>query len=280
MGMQNEVDTDPISVVLRVTAILQDRVRSKGILHLLDSNKEKNIVFIDLRKGLGSREVSWNIEKDKAAEEDEIIKPSCDDFGVNAEVQEKLSLMRTDLDAFTEVEAYSLMLDAYQMSKSDLTKLKHAKQQPESSWQFNEIADLMKNPKPEYLKQLDISQLLFGKMLYISPWLWAPIILVIAASLFYAWNPIIKPALDSSYTIYAMLIALFLWLATIFAPKFEKVLSFLNYLRPHALLLQRLGKAALLVAGTVFIIFYLKVINPMYLAQGRVSALKRKIANS
>jgi len=77
-----------------------------------------------------------------------------------------------------------------------------------------------------------------------------------------------------------MLFSLFLWLATIFAPKFEKMLSILNYLRPHALLLQRLGKAVLLVAGTVFIIFYLKVINPMYLAQGRVSALKRKIANS
>jgi len=77
-----------------------------------------------------------------------------------------------------------------------------------------------------------------------------------------------------------MLIGLFLWLATIFAPKFEKVLSFLNYLRPHALLLQRLGKAALLIAGTVFIIFYLKVINPMYLSQGRVSALKRKTSNS
>jgi len=280
MGMQNEVDTNPVSVLLRVSSVLQDRVRSESIMHLLDSKKEKNIVFIDLRKGLGCREVSWNIEKDVPAEKDNIIPSNCSDFGVNAEVQEKLSLMRTDLDAFTEVEAYSLMLDAYQMSKSDLTKCKQAKQQPESLWKFNEIADLMKDPKPEYLKQLDVSQLLLGKMLHIFPWLWAPIILVIAAILFYTWDPIIKPALDSSYTVYTMLVGLFLWLATVFAPKFEKTLSFLSYLRPHALLLQRLGKAALLVAGTAFIIFYLKVINPMYLAQGRISALKRKIAKS
>ncbi len=189
MGMQNEVDTSPISVILRVSSVLQDRVRSESIMHLLDSKKEKNIVFIDLRKGLGSREVSWNIEEDAPAEKDIIIPSNCSDFGVNAEVQEKLSLMRTDLDAFTEVEAYSLMLDAYQMSKSDLTKFKQAKQQAEPSWHFNEISDLMKNPTPEYLKQLDISQLLFGKMLHIFPWLWAPILLVITTTLFYTWTP-------------------------------------------------------------------------------------------
>ncbi|WP_139795890.1 hypothetical protein [Desulfocicer vacuolatum] len=36
-----------------------------------------------------------------------------------------MSKIRTDLDAFTEVEAYFLMLDAYRMSRDDLQKLKN-----------------------------------------------------------------------------------------------------------------------------------------------------------
>ena len=278
MGMENEVDTSPLPVVLRVSSILQDRIRSEGISHLIDSKGEKNIAFIDSRKGLGSKEISWN-NKTNTPKDDTIVPPSSEKFGVAPEVQEKLSLMRTDLDAFTEVEAYSLMLDAYQMSKLELRKLSGASPKTETSWKFNQIADLMENPKPEYLKQLEISQLLVGKPLHAFPWLWAPIILIIATTLFYAWSPLIQPVLDHSYTVYALLLSLFLWLATIFAPKLEKTLSTLHYLRPRAMLLQRFGKSLLLVAGSVYFMFYLKVINPMYLAQGRITALKKNISN-
>jgi len=281
MGMENEVKTDPVSVALRTTSILQDRVRTKAILHLIASNKEKNnIAFIDLRKGLGEREISWINNENNYAKDDEITPPSTDTFGVAPEVQQKLSLMRTDLDAFTEVEAYSLMFDAYQMSKQDLEKFYNAKQQTEASWKFSEIADLMKTPQPEYLKQLETSQAIFGKTLQTFKWLWIPIILVIGTILFYSWNPVLKPALEHSYTVYAMVFSVLVWVATILAPKFEKILSFLSYLRPHAMLLQRWGKMLLLVLATLFIKFYLKFINPMYLAQGRIASLKRKIANS
>lgn len=278
MGMKNQVNTDPLSVLLRVSSVLQDRVRTEGILHLIDSKHEENVVFIDLRKGLGCREISWN-DKDNHRQQDQIIEPTTETFGVNPEVQEKLSLMRTDLDAFTEVEAYSLMQDAYKMSQADLAKFNQTQQQTESTWKFNEIAELMLNPEPEYLKQLDNSKLILGKVLHIFSWLWIPIILTIAITLFYTWNPIIKPALDSTFTVYAILISLLLWLATILAPKLEEILSILNYLRPHALLLQRFGKALLLVFGSIFIKFHLSFINPMYLAQGRMAKLKKDISN-
>ncbi|TXL12453.1 hypothetical protein BMR04_15515 [Methylococcaceae bacterium HT3] len=66
-----------------------------------------------------------------------------------------------------------------------------------------------------------------------------------------------------------------MWVATVLAPKFEKILTILSYFRPYALLAQRAGKAVLLALGTVFFIFYLKFINPMYLAQGRIAKLKK-----
>ncbi len=281
MGMKNEVETDPVSVALRTSSILQDRVRTEGLLHLIDSKGEENVAFIDLRKGLGEREISWTNQDNKHAEQDKITPPTSESFGVAPVVQQKLSLMRTDLDAFTEVEAYSLMFDAYQMSKLDLKKFKTiATQQPEVKWKFTKIADLMKNPPAEYLTQLENSESIFGKTLHIFKWLWIPIILTIAVVLFYTWSPFIRPVLESSFTIYAMLFSLFLWFATIFAPKLEKALTFLTYFRPKAMLMQRWGKALLLILVTFFIKFYLKFINPMYLAQGRVATLKKKIASS
>ncbi|MCK5354586.1 MAG: hypothetical protein KAJ63_05675, partial [Methyloprofundus sp.] len=258
MGMENQIDTDPVSVLLRVSSVLQDRVRTESLLHLIDSKGEENIVFIDLRKGLGAREISWNNKNNVPAEEDKVIKPNCDNFGVDTEVQEKLSLMRTDLDAFTEVEAYSLMLDAYQMSKEDLAQFVNAKQLPEAEWQFTQIADFLKEPTQEYLKQLEVAKSVFGKALLVFPWLWIPIVLVVGIILFYSWGPIIQPALNSSFTVYAVIISILLWVATILAPKFEKILTFLSYFRPCALWAQRAGKAGLLVLGTVFVVFYLK----------------------
>ncbi|NOR69815.1 MAG: hypothetical protein GQ532_09015 [Methylomarinum sp.] len=277
MGMENEVDTDPVSVLLRVSSVLQDRVRTESLLHLIDSKGEDNIVFIDLRKGLGERIISWNDQDGVPAQEDEIIPPTSDKFGVDPVVQEKLSLMRTDLDAFTEVEAYSLMLDAYQMSKDDLAKFGDAESQPEDGWRFLQIAEFMKTPlsNPDYLKQLGVSQHVFGKALQVFPWLWIPIVLVVLAVLGYSWEPFIKPVLNSSYTVIGIITAIVLWLMTILAPKFERMMSFLSYLRPHALLVKRLLRAGLLVVGTVFVIFYLKCINPMYLAQGRMAKLKK-----
>lgn len=277
MGMENEIDTDPVSVLLRVSSVLQDRVRTESLLHLIDSKGEDNIVFIDLRKGLDEREISWINQNNVPAKEDKVLDSTCEQFGVDPEVQEKLSLMRTDLDAFTEVEAYSLMLDAYQMSKEDLAKFSNVKSQSDKEWQFLQIAELMKNPasNPDYLKQLGVSQYVFGKVLQVFPWLWIPIILVVLSVLGYSWEPFIKPALNSSYTVIGMIVAIVLWLMTIFAPKFERMMSFLSYFRPHALLAKRLVRTGLLVMGTVFVVFYLKCINPMYLAQGRMANLRK-----
>ena len=103
MGMENQVDTDPVSVLLRVSSVLQDRVRTESLLHLIDSKGEENIVFINLREGLGERVISWNSKEGVPAMKDEVIDPTTNQFDVDSIVQEKLSFMRTDLDAFTEV---------------------------------------------------------------------------------------------------------------------------------------------------------------------------------
>ncbi len=278
MGMENQVASNAVSVLLRVTSVLQDRTRTEGLLHLIASKKEKNIAFMDLRKGLGIREISWNSERDKAAEADKVTPPSSNEFKVNPAVQEKLSFMRTDLDAFTEVEAYSLMLDGYQMSEKELTAFKKPQNINKEPWQFKQISPWMENPEldPAYLKQLHVSQSVFGKSLQAFPWLWTPVIIIIGLLLYYFRLPIIDFILNGSIPIYLIVLTFAVWLMNLIAPKLAKMYSIFKFLNnPYVLIGKRFFKASLLVLATVFIRFYLKFINPMYLAQGRVSKLKK-----
>ncbi len=275
MGMENQVATDAVSVLLRVASVLQDRTRTEGLLHL-KAKKKKNIAFIDLRRGLGIREISWNSEMDKAAEKDKVTKPSTAKFHVNAEVQEKLSFIRTDLDAFTEVEAYSLMLDGYLMSEKELATFKKSKSHAKESWKFNEIAPWMENPTPDYLRQLDIAKSVFGKSLQVFPWLWTPVVLVLGLILYYFKLPIIEFVINGSIPIYLIIVTFAVWLMNLIAPKLSKMYSIFKFLdNPYVLIVKRFFKASLLVVGTIFVLLYLKCINPMYLAQGRVSKLKK-----
>ncbi|MCK5898490.1 MAG: patatin-like phospholipase family protein, partial [Methylococcales bacterium] len=185
MGIENKINSSAISSFLRVSEILQDRARSEVLLHLIEKiRNDSKIAFMDLRKGLSIREISWINEKDKPAERDKISPSKTEAFGVSEKVQEKLAQMRTDLDAFTEVEAYSLMRDGYLMSAKDLKPFSSdddkEKAPKQEEWRFNRISYWMENPTPQYLKQLDIAQLTFGKVLKVFVWLWIPIILAFA----------------------------------------------------------------------------------------------------
>ena len=159
-----------------------------------------------------------------------------------------------------------------------MAKFGGVKTQDEKEWRFLEIAEFMKTPSsnPKYLKQLGVSEHIFGKALEVFPWLWAAIILVVLVVLGYSWEPIIKPFLNSSYTVIGIVMALVLWALMRIAPKLERLISLFRYLRPHALLAKRFAGAVALVVGTVFVVFYLKFINPLYLAQGRIAKLKKE----
>ncbi len=288
MSIKNQIATDSLSSLLRMSDILQDRARTKSLLHLISKIKNKNrIAFMDLRKGLSIREISWINENNEAAEKDKLFPATSNEFGVDPKVQEKLSKIRTDLDAFTEVEAYSLMRSGYLMSEKDLKQLKeelkeesnkdeikNTKQSPKIAWKFNQISHWMKNPTAQYLKQLDISQLTFAKVLQVFLWLWIPIILVIGGTLYYYW-PQIQQFILSSIPVYPFVIMFSLWAINSFAGTLVKLLPFLGYLTPFIQFIKGLIKALLFSWGAIFISFYLICINPFYLAYGRVSKLKK-----
>ena len=285
MDTENNPDTGAVAVLLRVTSILQDRVRTEGLHHLRDSRGTHNVAFMNLRKGIEIREINWVDRHNKQAPDD-IIKATSTDFGVHPDVQESLSKMRTDLDAFTEVEAYSLMLDGYLMSREDLQQFKdHAhcmraanpagnRTLPATPWKFQSMMPWINNPTPDYLRQLEIAQSTFGKALMCFVWLKIALLVFLVAALYFLW-PSLKTLLLSSVPIYVLVGALLVWLANSMAPKLAHTFRFLEILRPYAEISKSTAKAIALLLGTVFIKLYISFINPLYVEQGRVAKLAK-----
>jgi NTE family protein len=125
---QLEDDPDPstniISVLARSNLIMMDRIREEELLRL-DENKSKTFALMHLRKKLRRKEVRY-LDRDKSpggkVTPAHVYDEGPEDFGVPLVVQEYLSQIRTDLDSFTDVEAKSLMLDAYLMSIQEIEK--------------------------------------------------------------------------------------------------------------------------------------------------------------
>ena len=281
MGTENNPAVDAIPVALRVGSILQDRVRTESLLHLTATNTN-NVAFISLREGLGIQQIGW-FDKNNIQAPDILIPPSSQDFGVDTRVQDSLSKMRTDLDAFTEVEAYSLMLDAYLMSKMELDNFKKTvncsdiqnsvSRFSNKDWAFLGIEKWMREPTEDYLKQLKVAQLTFGKALMLLPWLLIPLFFIAFVSLYVYWSQLVG-LLFSSIPVYVIVIALLLLVINRIAPDLLKLLPFLEALRPTAMLAKAVGKVMLLTMGTVFVQLYLWIINPLFLKYGRLSNLK------
>lgn len=284
MGTENNPSVDAVPVMARVSSILQDRVRTEGLLHLVDrQDRNKNdVAFLNLREGLGITEIGW-FDKDNQQVADQYIEATSQNFSVDPRVQESLSKMRTDLDAFTEVEAYSLMSDAYLMSKNELSSFKDnvnhqgirnaTEQSVNCDWVFLGIRKWLMEPTEGYLKQLKVAQSTFGKELMLFPIkLGVPLVLIAMVLLYLLW-PQFVDMLSKSITVYMILVAVGLWLIDKAAPKLLAVLPFIEALRPQAVLAKAIGKVALLTAGTLFIKIYLWLINPLFLKQGRLKNL-------
>ena len=102
-------------------------------------------------------------------------------YGINRDVQIHLARVRTDLDAFTDAEAYTLMYSGYRMSASEIDQwvvdcdaaravVKPAPVDP-AAWCFGPVAGLadVPQPPPRYMRVLAAGRSLFLKSLLSLP---------------------------------------------------------------------------------------------------------------
>ena len=235
------------------------------------------------------RKVHWVNAANKQAPDEIISATSLEDFQVHPDVQDSLSKIRTDLDAFTEVEAYSLMLDAYRMSRDDLQKFKNktACQRVRQTQDCNSLENLSvhgsswQSPPGWRNRQRPILTTKAGGGRPVYLWqglkVYALIMDAVAPGHWYGslfLGPLIISFLSSTITIYSIVILVAVWLISSLVPKLTKFFKILEALRSKALFINGLYRVAGLLMATLFIKFYLWIINPMYLDQGRMSKLK------
>lgn len=281
MGTENDPSTGKAGVLARTSSILQDRSRTKGLLTLFASVGKKNVAFFHLRQGLGVREACW-VDRAGNQASDKIISVTTGEFGFHPQVQEGLSRIRTDLDAFTEVEAYSLMLNGYKMSKGHLETLRQESDCPGvrdatavagGGWDFLAIAKWAQKPTADYLRQLHAAQAAFGKVLMVLPMLWMPFVAAIVLPLWLLW-PQAVAVFTSPILLDAILIGLGLWLIDGVLAYVLRLNPDLEFVRTPINLAKSALQAAVRTVGSVPLWLYLKFINPLFLSRGRLANLK------
>jgi predicted acylesterase/phospholipase RssA len=164
-GQMDDLDKPSDSapaVLLRSNSILMDRVREAQYQDLkarLDSRALQGLFFIHLKKDLPVCPQDWVACQDPTPET-----PAAADlpYGVAPALQTKIAAIRTDLDTFSEVEAYALMCSGYLMAAQECRALQvrhednaepgtwgdfevHAGREV---WPFLELEALM-GPRPE-----------------------------------------------------------------------------------------------------------------------------------
>jgi hypothetical protein len=118
-----------------------DRVREEQLVAL---DWDKN-ALLHLREGLPRRIAEVEAEG--------VEGPPMTVSGVAARAQKPLAQMRTDLDAFSDVEAYSLMLDGYRIAAARLKSpplpadlLAPSELAPAAPWVFEKADAIVANP--------------------------------------------------------------------------------------------------------------------------------------
>jgi hypothetical protein len=156
---QTAMAVDPgggaLAPLTRSNAVLMQRVRQEQYARLDAMQRGgllKGAMFIHLKQGLDVMPLGWVGCEEPPEDSPRDIEPFTP-YGIRKEVQELLAGIRTDLDSFSDVEAFALMTSGYRMAEHFLPKVgvlpartRGAKSQPAQagSWGFLAIEPVMK----------------------------------------------------------------------------------------------------------------------------------------
>lgn len=290
--MKDEPDpaTGIAPVLFRMNSILMDRVREEQIIRLFQEFgvDKSNVAFMHLRKGLEARRVPWIGPDGKPTKEVEKVRKDEDaltEFGVAQSVQNLLSRLRTDLDSFTEIEAYSLMLDGYKMSEREINGAKGIKRlvknegkDDSEKWDFLGIEPWMSDPKRRYEKHLEVGGQRLFKVFRLSK-----LLTVLSAcfviGILVAVGILVKDEavvfFSSSFKVGQILLAILVLLLG-FVPKLSRAVRVLRFLRKPSEFISRLIIRSLLPAvGSLFINLHLWIFDPIFVRFGKIKKLDR-----
>lgn len=181
-----------VGVLLRSQGIQYGRVRELGLERLgaAAGDDDRRIALVHTRRGVPPGTMPWLQSQEQQADLPSDQLPQLDEDTlpppVHPATQELLATMRTDLDAFSEVEAHSLMLSGFLHAGKELKRatavraLDHATETSPQAWSFLAIGSLVEStPAGSYRRQLKAARSRFFKPLRLMKLL-APLIAIVA----------------------------------------------------------------------------------------------------
>lgn len=145
-------DVDPkrwlVNALARSNSILMKRVRGAQYEDLLSRRRSgtlRGLMAVHLTKGLPARPRDWSeCEERWTPEDDALPNDSVAPYGLDPRAQRAMAELRTDLDTFSDDEAYALMAAGYVMTKHDLAGALHDLAEPDPAfkvddWPFAEV---------------------------------------------------------------------------------------------------------------------------------------------
>jgi predicted acylesterase/phospholipase RssA len=264
------------AVAGRSISIYGDSLRDEQLVRAQE--QPRAAALMHLRKGLSATLVHpfGTDGRPLAAEKEERVGPvQCEDFGVDTKVQERLSRVRTDLDSFTQVEAWSLGLDAYRMTSDEVSRtpavaaLAGAAAPNEKYWAFGAVAPEIDDPSPAFLRHLDAAGERFFKPAALMPGLrHLPKLLaaaLVAALLVWQWDEITS----GTVPVWGVLVALVFvagYLFTGTTPVLRQASGFLPSF---------VGPIVLAIPLWLLSWVVLLLVNPLFLALGKAARVVR-----
>jgi len=202
MGSENQPSNGLLGVPMRSNGILQARVREAQYNELSARKRAsllRGFMFVHLKEDLDVDPIDWIGCLDPYDASDD-SRPAyrrgrLTRYGIAKDIQELLAAVRTDLDSFSDVDAFALMTSGYRMTEHELRYSKCVEGFPEPpeqyEWDFLAVEEGMKGSgaKYDYLKkQLSVSNTVAFKIwklswpLKVTSWM-----LAIAAVVFSVW---------------------------------------------------------------------------------------------
>lgn len=175
-----------LGVPLRSTSILQARVRQAQYQDLSARKRSqllRGFMFVHLKEDLDVDPVDWIDCLDPYDADDDDARPASRKgkltrYGISKEMQQQLASVRTDLDSFSDVEAYALMTSGYRMTEHAFVEGKCVEGFDTAAepiaWDFLAVEGGMKGAgRPyQYVKRLlDVSDMLAFKIWKLKKWL-------------------------------------------------------------------------------------------------------------
>lgn len=283
-------DTELTAVPMRANSIFQERLREEELFRTFETKSESRVALMHLRKGLPTTAIAWLDASGKPAEPEKILRPtsppsSPQDFAVAEPVQDLLSNIRTDLDAFTEVEAHSLMLDAYRMTAAVIPTVPQIAglalvpiPEDQARWKFVDVGPYMQQPTEYYLQQLEAASERFLKVFRLIRPKWlgealrvALLLVPVVLLLGLAW--LLR---NCELSLGTLLFIASIGAVVYFSRSLIERFYWLQRLRSYRQMLTRLlGRMLFSILISPLLWLHLRFINPLFLKLGSVDRLKR-----